>query len=140
MFEWWYFHKHGTSFIEQVSVSHLRPLMGGTESSISEPGSPSSNRESETSRQNLSGNYLICFQNRMVKIVFVYGRQKTQNREKFIFHENIGHLWLIRRAMIRYSVSHLVSLPSPNEVFPCGPRLLLWFLPSYPHSNQQKGN
>ncbi|XP_049472501.1 suppressor of tumorigenicity 7 protein-like isoform X3 [Panthera uncia] len=54
MFEWWYFHKHGTSFIEQVSVSHLRPLMGGTESSISEPGSPSSNRESETSRQNLS--------------------------------------------------------------------------------------
>ncbi|KAB0357301.1 hypothetical protein FD755_000611 [Muntiacus reevesi] len=54
VFEWWYFHKHGTSFIEQVSVSHLRPLMGGTESSISEPGSPSNNRESETSRQNLS--------------------------------------------------------------------------------------
>ncbi|XP_045859954.1 suppressor of tumorigenicity 7 protein-like isoform X2 [Meles meles] len=54
IFEWWYFHKHGTSFIEQVSVSHLRPLMGGTESSISSPGSPSSNRESETSRQNLS--------------------------------------------------------------------------------------
>ncbi|XP_017725191.1 PREDICTED: suppressor of tumorigenicity 7 protein-like isoform X5 [Rhinopithecus bieti] len=54
IFEWWYFHKHGTSFIEQVSVSHLQPLMGGTESSISEPGSPSRNRESETSRQNLS--------------------------------------------------------------------------------------
>ncbi|XP_057605500.1 suppressor of tumorigenicity 7 protein-like isoform X4 [Hippopotamus amphibius kiboko] len=54
IFEWWYFHKHGTSFIEQVSVSHLRPLMGGTESSISEPGSPSRSRESETSRQNLS--------------------------------------------------------------------------------------
>ncbi|XP_054385297.1 suppressor of tumorigenicity 7 protein-like isoform X9 [Pongo abelii] len=54
IFEWWYFHKHGTSFVEQVSVSHLQPLMGGTESSISEPGSPSRNRESETSRQNLS--------------------------------------------------------------------------------------
>ncbi|XP_011735349.2 suppressor of tumorigenicity 7 protein-like isoform X2 [Macaca nemestrina] len=54
VFEWWYFHKHGTSFIEQVSVSHLQPLMGGTESSISEPGSPSRNREGETSRQNLS--------------------------------------------------------------------------------------
>uniref|UniRef100_A0A8C9AWG2 Suppressor of tumorigenicity 7 protein-like n=1 Tax=Phocoena sinus TaxID=42100 RepID=A0A8C9AWG2_PHOSS len=54
IFEWWYFHKHGTSFIEQVSVSHLRPLMGGTEGSISEPGSPSSSRESETSRQSLS--------------------------------------------------------------------------------------
>ncbi|XP_012322000.1 suppressor of tumorigenicity 7 protein-like isoform X3 [Aotus nancymaae] len=54
IFEWWYFHKHGTSFIEHVSVSHLRPLMGGTEHSISEPGSPSRNRDSETSRQNLS--------------------------------------------------------------------------------------
>ncbi|XP_045147791.1 suppressor of tumorigenicity 7 protein-like isoform X3 [Echinops telfairi] len=54
IFEWWYFHKHGTSFIEQVSVSHLRPLMGGTESSISEPGSPLSNRGGENSRQNLS--------------------------------------------------------------------------------------
>ncbi|XP_026633168.1 suppressor of tumorigenicity 7 protein-like isoform X2 [Microtus ochrogaster] len=50
IFEWWYFHKHGTSFIEQVSISHLRPLIGGTESSISEPGSPASNRESETTR------------------------------------------------------------------------------------------
>ncbi|XP_057356515.1 suppressor of tumorigenicity 7 protein-like isoform X3 [Manis pentadactyla] len=54
IFEWWYFHKHGISFIEQVSVNHLRPLMGGTENSISEPGSPSSDREGETSRQNLS--------------------------------------------------------------------------------------
>uniref|UniRef100_H0VR91 Suppressor of tumorigenicity 7 protein-like n=1 Tax=Cavia porcellus TaxID=10141 RepID=H0VR91_CAVPO len=53
IFEWWYFHKHGTSFIEQVSINHLRPLMGGTESSIAEPGSPS-NRENETSRQNVS--------------------------------------------------------------------------------------
>ncbi|NP_001240631.1 suppressor of tumorigenicity 7 protein-like isoform 2 [Mus musculus] len=50
IFEWWYFHKHGTSFIEQVSISHLRPLMGGTESSISEPGSPANSRESETLR------------------------------------------------------------------------------------------
>uniref|UniRef100_A0A2K6V5P8 Suppressor of tumorigenicity 7 protein-like n=1 Tax=Saimiri boliviensis boliviensis TaxID=39432 RepID=A0A2K6V5P8_SAIBB len=45
---------HGRFFIEQVSVSHLRLLMGGTEHSISEPGSPSRNREGKTSRQNLS--------------------------------------------------------------------------------------
>uniref|UniRef100_H3BXT0 Suppression of tumorigenicity 7 like n=1 Tax=Tetraodon nigroviridis TaxID=99883 RepID=H3BXT0_TETNG len=32
-FEWWYFRKYGTSFIEQVSVSHLRPLLGGVEGS-----------------------------------------------------------------------------------------------------------
>uniref|UniRef100_A0A673ZE03 Suppression of tumorigenicity 7 like n=1 Tax=Salmo trutta TaxID=8032 RepID=A0A673ZE03_SALTR len=31
IFEWWYFRKYGTSFIEQVSVSHLRPLLGGVE-------------------------------------------------------------------------------------------------------------
>ncbi|XP_046881382.1 suppressor of tumorigenicity 7 protein-like isoform X2 [Hypomesus transpacificus] len=35
IFEWWYFRKYGTSFIEQVSVSHLRPLLGGGESSSS---------------------------------------------------------------------------------------------------------
>uniref|UniRef100_A0AAX7SVX9 Suppression of tumorigenicity 7 like n=1 Tax=Astatotilapia calliptera TaxID=8154 RepID=A0AAX7SVX9_ASTCA len=33
IFEWWYFRKYGTSFIEQVSVSHLRPLLGGVDSS-----------------------------------------------------------------------------------------------------------
>ncbi|MBN3319216.1 ST7 protein, partial [Atractosteus spatula] len=31
IFEWWYFRKYGTSFIEQVSVSHLRPLLGGVD-------------------------------------------------------------------------------------------------------------
>uniref|UniRef100_A0A8C5MCF6 Suppression of tumorigenicity 7 like n=1 Tax=Leptobrachium leishanense TaxID=445787 RepID=A0A8C5MCF6_9ANUR len=36
VFEWCYFKKYGTSFIEQVSVNHLRPLMG-----VIEPG-PSS--------------------------------------------------------------------------------------------------
>lgn len=54
IFEWWYFHKHGTSFIEQVSVNHLRPLMGGTERSMSEPASLSSSRDGETGRQNVS--------------------------------------------------------------------------------------
>ncbi|XP_036309128.1 suppressor of tumorigenicity 7 protein-like isoform X5 [Pipistrellus kuhlii] len=54
IFEWWYFHKHGTSFIEQVSVNHLRPLIGGTERSMSDPASLSSSREGETGRQNVS--------------------------------------------------------------------------------------
>ncbi|KAL4648421.1 suppressor of tumorigenicity 7 protein-like isoform X1 [Arapaima gigas] len=35
IFEWWYFRKYGTSFIEQVSVSHLRPLLGGVENNSS---------------------------------------------------------------------------------------------------------
>ncbi|XP_031423558.1 suppressor of tumorigenicity 7 protein-like isoform X1 [Clupea harengus] len=38
IFEWWYFRKYGTSFIEQVSVSHLRPLLGGVENSSSSGG------------------------------------------------------------------------------------------------------
>ncbi|XP_019402365.1 PREDICTED: suppressor of tumorigenicity 7 protein-like isoform X1 [Crocodylus porosus] len=53
-FEWWYFRKYGTSFIEQVSVSHLRPLIGGVENSPPTPSFPTSNGENETNRQNLS--------------------------------------------------------------------------------------
>uniref|UniRef100_A0A6I8PCP1 Suppressor of tumorigenicity 7 protein-like n=3 Tax=Ornithorhynchus anatinus TaxID=9258 RepID=A0A6I8PCP1_ORNAN len=54
IFEWWYFRKYGTSFIEQVSVSHLRPLMGGTENGNPSPGTPLSSGEAETTRQSLS--------------------------------------------------------------------------------------
>uniref|UniRef100_A0ACB8F5F7 Suppressor of tumorigenicity 7 protein-like n=1 Tax=Sphaerodactylus townsendi TaxID=933632 RepID=A0ACB8F5F7_9SAUR len=55
VFEWWYFRKYGTSFIEQVSVSHLRPLIGGAESNASPQSSFSAtNGENDTNRQNLS--------------------------------------------------------------------------------------
>ncbi|OPJ89068.1 suppressor of tumorigenicity 7 protein-like isoform B [Patagioenas fasciata monilis] len=52
VFEWWHFRKYGTSFIEQVSVSHLRPLIGGAENSPAAPAAFSAG-ESETSRQNM---------------------------------------------------------------------------------------
>ncbi|XP_059723680.1 suppressor of tumorigenicity 7 protein-like isoform X1 [Haemorhous mexicanus] len=52
VFEWWHFRKYGTSFIEQVSVSHLRPLIGGAESSPPAPTAFSAG-ENETSRQNM---------------------------------------------------------------------------------------
>ena len=29
IFEWWYFKKYGTSFIEHVSLNHISPLLGG---------------------------------------------------------------------------------------------------------------
>ncbi|KAF4533098.1 hypothetical protein B566_EDAN003818 [Ephemera danica] len=29
IFEWWYFRKYGTSFIEQVSLNHISPWIGG---------------------------------------------------------------------------------------------------------------
>ncbi|XP_075993281.1 suppressor of tumorigenicity 7 protein-like [Genypterus blacodes] len=53
IFEWWYFRKYGTSFIEQVSVSHLRPLLGGVDSS-SPSSSNSSNGDADSNRQSVS--------------------------------------------------------------------------------------
>ncbi|KAK9516229.1 hypothetical protein VZT92_024172 [Zoarces viviparus] len=53
IFEWWYFRKYGTSFIEQVSVSHLRPLLGGVDSSTPS-NSNTSNGEADSNRQSVS--------------------------------------------------------------------------------------
>jgi len=33
IFEWWYFKKYGTSFIEQFTITYLSPLLGGVEPS-----------------------------------------------------------------------------------------------------------
>ncbi|XP_062317295.1 suppressor of tumorigenicity 7 protein homolog isoform X13 [Osmerus eperlanus] len=54
IFEWWYFRKYGTSFIEQVSVSHLRPLLGGVDTS-SPNNSNTSNGDADSNRQSVSG-------------------------------------------------------------------------------------
>ncbi|CAF0871274.1 unnamed protein product [Adineta steineri] len=35
IFEWWYFKRYGTSFIEQVSINHLTPILNGNESNNS---------------------------------------------------------------------------------------------------------
>ncbi|KAI0211051.1 hypothetical protein LSAT2_004160 [Lamellibrachia satsuma] len=43
IFEWWYFKKYGTSFIEQVSLNHISPLLGGGETSNLETTSSTSN-------------------------------------------------------------------------------------------------
>uniref|UniRef100_A0A8C1GQA6 Suppression of tumorigenicity 7 n=1 Tax=Cyprinus carpio TaxID=7962 RepID=A0A8C1GQA6_CYPCA len=45
--------RYGTSFIEQVSVSHLRPLLGGVDNS-SASSSSSSNGDTDSSRQSVS--------------------------------------------------------------------------------------
>uniref|UniRef100_A0A673ZJA9 Suppression of tumorigenicity 7 n=1 Tax=Salmo trutta TaxID=8032 RepID=A0A673ZJA9_SALTR len=52
IFEWWYFRKYGTSFIEQVSVSHLRPLLGGVDNS-SPTNSNTSNGDADSNRQSV---------------------------------------------------------------------------------------
>uniref|UniRef100_A0A8C9TNS6 Suppression of tumorigenicity 7 like n=1 Tax=Scleropages formosus TaxID=113540 RepID=A0A8C9TNS6_SCLFO len=48
IFEWCYFRKYGTSFIEQVSVSHLRPLLSGGEGGPSPAGLFSVSGDSES--------------------------------------------------------------------------------------------
>ncbi|XP_048463860.1 suppressor of tumorigenicity 7 protein homolog [Rhincodon typus] len=53
IFEWWYFRKYGTSFIEQVSVSHLRPLLGGVDNAAPS-NSTSNNGETDSNRQSVS--------------------------------------------------------------------------------------
>lgn len=58
IFEWWYFRKYGTSFIEQVSVSHLRPLLGGVESSSTTGLFTSINGETEP-RPSVSGKHAV---------------------------------------------------------------------------------
>lgn len=58
IFEWWYFRKYGTSFIEQVSVSHLRPLLGGVESSSTTGLFTSVNGETEP-RPSVSGKHAV---------------------------------------------------------------------------------
>ncbi|CAF0924462.1 unnamed protein product [Adineta ricciae] len=35
IFEWWYFKRYGTSFIEQVSINHFTPMLNGNESNNS---------------------------------------------------------------------------------------------------------
>ncbi|KAM8976452.1 suppressor of tumorigenicity 7 protein-like [Pelodytes ibericus] len=54
VFEWCYFKKYGTSFIEQVSVSHLRPLMGGIEPGASAGNFFLNDGDNDSSRQTLS--------------------------------------------------------------------------------------
>ncbi|KAL4226411.1 Suppressor of tumorigenicity 7 protein [Mactra antiquata] len=50
IFEWWYFKKYGTSFIEQVSLNHISPLLGG------EPANGNENVNGTGTSGNSNGN------------------------------------------------------------------------------------
>ena len=41
LFEYWYFRKYGTSFIEQISLNHISPWLGGGDPGDSPPSSSS---------------------------------------------------------------------------------------------------
>ena len=49
VFEWWYFRKYGTSFIEQVSINHIGPLLGSDETD-SNNGKNNENKQSKSSK------------------------------------------------------------------------------------------
>ena len=48
VFEWWYFRKYGTSFIEQVSVNHIGPLLGGGGNDEADSNNASSNENKQS--------------------------------------------------------------------------------------------
>lgn len=47
IFEWWYFRKYGTSFIEQVSLNHLSPWLGGGDSAQTDAGTNTNNNNNQ---------------------------------------------------------------------------------------------
>lgn len=58
IFEWWYFRKYGTSFIEHVSLSHLGPLLGSSDST---PQNTQQNVAGALYKQTLSGSSIyVC--------------------------------------------------------------------------------
>lgn len=61
IFEWWYFKKYGTSFIEQVSLNHLSPLLGGSSGSSSNSnnndGNSNDSGSSNSQQQSVPGGY-----------------------------------------------------------------------------------
>lgn len=59
IFEWWYFRKYGTSFIEQVSLNHISPWIGGGETNNEQSnGSSTSNGSSSNNTQSIPGKYI----------------------------------------------------------------------------------
>lgn len=47
IFEWWYFRKYGTSFIEQVSLNHISPWISGSDSGENASNGGSSGNSSQ---------------------------------------------------------------------------------------------
>lgn len=54
IFEWWYFRKYGTSFIEQVSLNHISPWISGADNN------DTGNSSSSPSNSSQQGNVPEC--------------------------------------------------------------------------------
>lgn len=53
IFEWWYFRKYGTSFIEQVSLNHISPWIGGGDSANDNNNSNINGSNGSSNQQNV---------------------------------------------------------------------------------------
>ncbi|TGZ39058.1 ST7-like protein [Temnothorax longispinosus] len=53
IFEWWYFRKYGTSFIEQVSLNHISPWIGGGDNTNDGNGTSLGGSGGSSSHQNV---------------------------------------------------------------------------------------
>lgn len=49
IFEWWYFRKYGTSFIEQISLNHISPWISGVDNTEANANSSNSSNSSTQS-------------------------------------------------------------------------------------------
>lgn len=56
IFEWWYFKKYGTSFIEQVSLNHISPLLGSDPVTTVENSNGTANGNAGTGNGNNGNN------------------------------------------------------------------------------------
>ena len=70
IFEWWYFKKYGTSFIEQVSLNHISPLLGGTDTPNGEVTNSNGTTGGNGTSQTVPG-MLLSFA--LVKVSFSMG-------------------------------------------------------------------
>ena len=71
IFEWWYFRKYGTSFIEQVSLNHISPWIGSGDTSTE----GSSSRFVNVTKPCISHFYLY-FNNLNFLYIFALGLMK----------------------------------------------------------------
>lgn len=57
IFEWWYFRKYGTSFIEQVSLNHISPWIGGGDANGAESNLATTANSNTSNQQTVSGKH-----------------------------------------------------------------------------------
>jgi hypothetical protein len=75
IFEWWYYRRYGMSFIEQVSLNHISPWLGGGDPPENAANAPAAVPECKVWRNPLNlfrGAEYQRFQTATKKVQFLY--------------------------------------------------------------------